>query len=116
MDRIRQTLLGELQTYRYTILSQLADHAEEQGNEGEAQAWRWLRDNKKWPGYRKGGKCAWQWSEKKYRREGLTSHLPLVAAGKSPTAIRSNISEAFEYAVSCITEWLHKTAKAKRRK
>lgn len=67
MRKQTQELLQELVSARSHLMSQLADEAEEAGEESVAKAWRWLRDNRKWPTPRSTRhdkaftKSAWGW-------------------------------------------------------
>ncbi len=49
MSATRDKLLAEFTTYRWFIMRQLADEAEERGATAEAKGWRWLAENERWP-------------------------------------------------------------------
>jgi len=44
-----EKLLSDLVECRWFVMRELADLAEEKGDERGARAWRWLADNKRWP-------------------------------------------------------------------
>lgn len=46
---LRERLLDQLRECRWQAMRELADEAEERGDEVMALGWRWLANNKKWP-------------------------------------------------------------------
>lgn len=45
----QEQLLSDLAECRWIIMSQLADEAEERGDDTLAAGWRWLVEKKRWP-------------------------------------------------------------------
>jgi hypothetical protein len=68
MSEKAKELLKELVSARSYLMSQLADEAEERGEQYLAEAWRWMRDNRKWPSPRHapqdkaGQRSLWGWN------------------------------------------------------
>jgi hypothetical protein len=51
MSETERRLLGELDEYRWFVMNQLADLADDEGNATLARGWRWLANNRKWPAH-----------------------------------------------------------------
>lgn len=90
-ETTRQRLLRELSDYRWIILQQLADEAEEAGIPLMARGWRWLCGNRRWPSNRLGNKYGWMFVELVHYGPGcqnLLSGRILTHSHKLPTVIR----------------------------
>jgi hypothetical protein len=109
-DPTTQRLMDELGDYRWVLLSQLADRADELGDEWTARGWRWLRDKNKWPGSRKGGKCGWNYDclYGGNTHHGKDTRLPhqLQDYMSGPHKAIATIGAAMEWAATVLGRWL----------
>lgn len=79
----KDRLYSEIDHFRYMILGQLSDDALDNGNEAMAWAYRWLRDNQKWPSryYRWGG---YDWEANDLKNNTDSFNLPREITDKIP--------------------------------
>jgi hypothetical protein len=121
IDPQKKVLLSSLDNARSFVLSALADYEEECGDPDLAMAWRWLRDNNRWPGF-KTVKAKYNWDET--RKEYLWYYKEDWQRSRNGSALPDNIgyystytyhteSEAFQAVVGRIAIWLKKQDEVK---
>ncbi len=101
-------LYDELENYRWFILQQLADDAEERGETVEAKGWRYLAERQRWPIVYAGPSYGWKFRDLDdfnraqgylpkslkgivpQRRKSLITLLKLTADGIGLATLREN--------------------------
>ncbi len=101
MSATQDKLLAEFFTYKWFIMYQLADEAEERGATTEAKGWRWLAENEKWPNALDHFYFRPDWQKQR-------CFLPSAAQGniKEPYFSGRSAVEALQLAADHIGGWL----------
>jgi len=108
-ERTRK-LLNELEDYRWVILAQLADEAEENADTAAA-GWRWLAENRKYPIFNIDN-ATYYWHFYNDAKLPSTSEedynvLPIPLRNYLGFREGPKLKMLFVHTAECIAEWLH---------
>ena len=99
----KQKLLSEFTNYRWFIMLELADLAEQEDEIIESRGWRWLAEEKRWPSH-----SNFFYFRDRWTKRTPSYHLPMFVKGTypRPQIKGESISDALEQAAKVVGEGL----------